>query len=83
MKRDEPQSRFVVCVNNKDYPALLELRKLHQVVADEAAAKHHQLRVVDESGEDYLCPEEYFVPVQLLQATEKAVAARGYLASAK
>ena len=63
MKRTEPQPRFVVCVNNKDYPASLELRKLYQVVADEAAAKHHQLRVIDESGEDYLYPEEYFVPV--------------------
>jgi hypothetical protein len=52
-------------VNNKDYPASLELRKPYQVVAaDEAAAKHHQLRVIDESGEDYLYPEEYFVPVQ-------------------
>jgi hypothetical protein len=46
-------------VNNKDYPASLELRKLYQVVADEAAAKHHQLRVIDESGEDYLYPQEY------------------------
>ncbi len=54
MKRTQPQLRFVVCVNNKDYPASLELRKLYQVVADEAAAKHHQLRVIDESGEDYL-----------------------------
>jgi hypothetical protein len=54
MKRTEPQPRFVVCVNNKDYPASLELRKLYQVVADEAAAKHHQLRVIDESGEDYI-----------------------------
>ena len=51
-------------MNNKDYPASLELRKLYQIVADEAAAKHHQLRVIDESGEDYLYPEEYFVPVQ-------------------
>ena len=67
MKRTEPQSRFVVCVNNKNYPASLDLRKLYQVVADEAAAKHHQLRVIDEAGEDYLYPEEYFVPVQLPQ----------------
>jgi hypothetical protein len=45
-------------VNNRDYPASLELRKPHQVVADETAAKHHQLRVIDKSGEDYLYPEE-------------------------
>ena len=73
MKRTEPQPRFVVCVNNKDYPASVELRKLYQVVVDEAAAKHHQLHVIDESSEDYLYPEEYFVPVQLPEAAEKAV----------
>ena len=71
MKRTEPQ--FVVCVKNKDYQASLELRKLYQVVADDAATKHHQVRVIDESGEDYLYPEEYFVPVELFQAAEKAV----------
>lgn len=71
MKRSE--LRFVVCVKNKDYAASLELRKLYQVVADETAAKLHQIRVIDESGEDYLYPEEYFVPVHLPQSAEKAV----------
>lgn len=71
MRRSEP--RFVVCVKNKDYAASLELRKLYQVVADEVAAELHQIRVIDESGEDYLYPEEYFVPVQLPQSAEKAV----------
>jgi hypothetical protein len=71
MKRTEPQ--FVVCIKNKDYPASLELRKLYRVIADAQAAKHQQLRVVDESGEDYLYPEEYFVPVPLPQAAERAV----------
>ena len=65
MRPTEPQPRFGVCVKNKDYPASLELRKLYQVVADPAGAKHNQLSVIDESGEDYLYPEEYFVPVQL------------------
>jgi hypothetical protein len=71
MKRAEPQ--FVVCIKNKDYPASLELRKLYRVLPDPAAAKLRQLRVVDESGEDYLYPQDYFVPVQLPQAAEKAV----------
>jgi hypothetical protein len=71
MKRTEP--RFVVCVKNKDYAASLELRKLYQVVSDEVAAKLHQIRVIDESGEDYLYPEEFFVAVQLPQSAEKAV----------
>ena len=71
MKRSEMQ--FVVCINNKGYAASLELRKLYQVVTDGTAAKVHQIRIIDESGEDYLYPEEYFVPVQLPQSAEKAV----------
>ncbi len=65
--------RFVACVKNKDYAAALELRKLYQVVSDATATKLHQIRVIDESGEDYLYPEEYFVPVHLPHSAEKAV----------
>ena len=71
MKRTEP--RFVVCVKNKGYAAALELRKLYQLVSDEEAAKLHHLRVIDESGEDYLYPQEYFIAVQLPQSAEKAI----------
>jgi hypothetical protein len=71
MKQTEP--RFVVCVKNKDYAASLELRKLYQVVSDVSAAKLRQIRVIDESGEDYLYPEEFFVSVRLPQSTERAV----------
>ncbi len=71
MKRTEP--RFVVCINNKDYAASLDLRKLYQVVADAAAAKLGLIRVIDESGEDYLYPEKYFIPIQMPQSAEKAV----------
>jgi hypothetical protein len=71
MKRVE--SHFVVCIKNKGYAASLDLRKLYQAIPDEDAAKLHKVRVVDESGEDYLYPEEYFVAVQLPQAAEKAV----------
>ena len=51
VKRGE--ARFVLCVRNEDYPAGLELRKVYRVLADERASKPHQLRVIDESGEDY------------------------------
>ena len=81
MKRAEPQ--FVVCVNNKQYGASLELRKLYQVVPDEGTAKHRQLRVIDESGEDYLYPEDYFVAVDLPQSAEKAVLRATDLSAAK
>lgn len=70
-KRSE--ARFVLCVRNEDYPASLELRKVYQVLTDQQAAKHRQVRVIDESGEDYLYPQEYFVPIKLPQAAEKAV----------
>jgi hypothetical protein len=70
-KRDE--AHFVLCVRNKDYPAALELRKVYRLLSDNQASKHHQVRVIDESGEDYLYPEEYFVPIKLPQAAEKAV----------
>jgi hypothetical protein len=70
MKRE---SQFVICVGNKGYAASLELRKIYQVVPDKIAAGLHQVRVIDESGEDYLYPEDFFVPVQLPQAVERAV----------
>lgn len=71
MKRTEPH--FVVCVKNKGYSAALELLKLYQAVPDASAARFHQIRVIDESGEDYLYPEEFFVSVQLPHSAEKAV----------
>ena len=64
---------FVICVGNRGYSASLELRKIYQVLPDKAAQKLHQIRVIDESGEDYLYPEDYFVPVKLPQAAEQAV----------
>jgi len=71
MKRSPLQ--FVVCVKNRGYAASLELSKLYQTVADSLAAKIHQIRVIDESGGDYLYPQDYFVPVQIPQSAEKAV----------
>jgi hypothetical protein len=70
MKRE---AQFVICVGNKGYAASLELRKIYQVLPDKAGLKHHQLRVIDESGEDYLYPEELLVAVKLPQAVEQAV----------
>ena len=67
------EARFVLCVDNKDYPASLERRKVYQVLIDAQASKLGQMRVVDESGEDYLYPQEYFVPIKLPQAAERAV----------
>jgi hypothetical protein len=65
---------FVVCVDNAEYPASLERRKIYQVLPDEQAAQHSMLRVVDESGEDYLYPADYFLAVELPQPVQRALA---------
>ncbi len=67
------QKKFVICVKNAGYEASLERRKLYEVLEDSEARKHGQLRVVDESGEDYLFPADYFASVTLPAATERAV----------
>jgi hypothetical protein len=67
------ERKYVICVVNKGYDASLELRKIYQVIPAKTAAKLHQIRIIDESGEDYLYPQDYFVPVQLPQAVERAV----------
>jgi hypothetical protein len=68
-----PDPQFAICINNEGYHASLELRKLYQVVPDALASKHGQIRIVDESGEDYLYPENFFVPVNLPKAVWDAV----------
>ena len=67
-------TRFVICVNNEDYPASLERRKIYQAISDPRADKHGLIRVVDESGEDYLYPANYFVPITLSPSVIKALA---------
>jgi len=65
--------RFAVCIKNSGYPASLELRKLYQVLDDSEAAKDDMIRVIDESGEDYLFPSDMFVFVALPASVEEAV----------
>jgi len=72
-KQKEKEARFAVCVNNVDYPASLELHKIYRVLPDEDAEVDGDIRVVDESGEDYLYPAEWFVPIELPQAVEKSL----------
>lgn len=58
-------TKFVICTRNTGYEVSLELRKLYQVLPDSVGSAHGQIRVVDESGEDYLYPSSFFVPVDL------------------
>ena len=67
--------RFVVCLKNKGYEVSLERRKIYQVLPDAEAAKRRQVRVVDESGEDYLYPQSFFAPIELPQPIRRAVLA--------
>jgi hypothetical protein len=72
-RRKERRPKFAVCVWNDGYASSLELRKLYQFWPDEQAARHRQIRVIDESGEDFLYPQAYFVPIKLSESTQKAV----------
>ena len=71
-KREE-NIRFAVCVNNAEYPTSLELHKIYRVLPDEDAELDGDLRIVDESGEDYLYSADYFVLMDLPQAVEKSL----------
>ena len=59
------KTEFALCVCNDGVPASLEIRKLYETLADTNAAKEGMVRVVDESGEDYLYPKEWFVEMRL------------------
>jgi hypothetical protein len=66
--------KIAICINNKDYLASLELRKIYQILPDEKAEKHKMIRVIDESQEDYLYPESYFIIIELPEVAEKLFA---------
>jgi hypothetical protein len=70
-----PSKQLVVCVSNKGYSASLEKRKLYVMLRDTAAEKHNLLRIVDESGTDYLYPKTFFRSIALPQSVKKAVLA--------
>lgn len=68
--------KWLLCVNNKDYPASLEAMKLYQQLEDKMAEKLNMVRIVDESGEDYLYSNSLFiqVPAMFGQSIELALA---------
>lgn len=65
--------QFAICIKNEGYPASLQLWKVYRVLPDEKGARHNMIRVIDESGEDYLFSATYFVPVELPQAVKSAL----------
>lgn len=70
---NQPKSQFAVCIHNAEYPASLELHKLYRVLPDEDAAHDGDIRVIDESGEDYLYPADYFIGIDLPEDVERAI----------
>ena len=68
------ESRYVVCIENGGYKASLEVRKIYRTLPDESADKIGWLRVIDESEEDYLFPGDFFLPIELTEDLEQALA---------
>ncbi len=64
---------FAICVDNRGYEVSLEMRKLYEVLTDSDAEKHGQIRVIDESGEDYLYPATAFSRVSLPESVIERV----------
>jgi hypothetical protein len=69
------QDRFVICIQNEGYLASLELWKVYRVLPDRRAAEDQSVRIIDESGEDYLYDQSWFVPIKLPQAAKEAILA--------
>jgi len=67
------RSRFVVCIKNKGYLASLKVRKLYQVIEDPEAEADDLIRVIDDSGEDYLYPAQMFLSAPLPASVEKTL----------
>ncbi len=74
MKRRKTVSpHFAVCVKNAGYPVSLELHKIYRVIPDDDAAEEGDIRVIDESGEHYLYPADWFVEVKLPEPVQKSL----------
>ncbi len=73
MVQEDKRAGFVICIRNTGSEDL-EVGKVYKVLADESAARDDYIRVIDESGQDYLYPMAYFVPVSLSEEAEKKLA---------
>jgi len=65
---------FVVCISNQDYAVSLEIRKIYRTLPDDRALQLQMLRVIDETGEDYLYPQTHFLPIALPKPIQQALA---------
>jgi len=67
------KTRSAICIDNSEYPASLELHKTYRVLPDKDTERDGDLRVIDESGEDYLYPAKYFVLIEVPRETERVL----------
>ena len=70
---NEKHRHFAVCIRNEDHEESLELKKIYELLDDPKAEEHNMVRVIDEEGEDYLYPREWFLPIELPQRIEEAI----------
>ena len=77
MEHRNSETQYAVCIKNEGYPASLEIRKIYQIIHDVDSAEHQLVRIVDESGEDYLYPADYFVSIELPQALVEVLSVAG------
>lgn len=73
MRKAIGKKQFVICIRNTGYPAGLELRKIYDTLPDPDAEGRGLIRVIDESGEDYLYPSKFFISVDLSQPVQNAL----------
>lgn len=73
MKRNNSTTRFAICINNVGYEYDLKVRTIYQVLPDASAARSNYLRIIDETGEDYLFPAAYFVLIDIPREAELAL----------
>ncbi len=79
MRQKNEKQKFMLCLDNKDCEDL-ERRKIYQVLPDDEASEEGFVRVIDESGEDYLYPESFFISIKLsIEAQEALQAALEYI----
>ena len=74
--RHAPARQFAVCIENAEYPASLELHKIYRILPDADAERDGDVRIIDESGEDYLYPAEWFAAVQLPRRVKSSLLRR-------
>ncbi|MDQ3011910.1 MAG: hypothetical protein M3X11_14525 [Acidobacteriota bacterium] len=73
MEVENAPQRFAICINNTGYPDDLKVKTVYQILPDESAARSEYIRVVDETGEDYLYPAAHFVFVEVPSETARTL----------